>query len=62
MHQYVKGFTMNYDDGFTSEVNTEFLSILAKNELSKSYMDAQVPNRTSPKGKGKGKDKSKKTL
>ena len=59
VHQYVKGFAMNYDRGSTSEVSTEFLSILSKNELSKTYMNARVPNRTNPKGKGKGKDKSK---
>ena len=59
VHRYVKGLTMNYDHAFTSEVGTELLSILAKDELSKNYMDAQVPNRTVPKGKGKGKDKSK---
>ena len=50
---------MNYNDGFTSEVSTDFLSTLAKDELSKNYMNAQVPNRASQKGKGKGKDKSK---
>ena len=59
VHRYVKGLTMDYDHGFTSEVNTEVLSILVKEELSKNYMNAQVPNRTIPKGKGKGKDKSK---
>ena len=59
VHQYVKGFTRNYGHGFTSEVSTEFLSILAKNELAKSNMSAQVPNRTSPKAKGEGKNKSK---
>ena len=50
---------MNYEDGFTAEVSTDFLSILARDEPSKNYMNAQVPNRAPPKGKGKGKDKSK---
>ena len=59
VHQYVKGLTMNYDDGFTSEVSADFLSTIGKDELSKNYMNAQVPNRAFPKGKGKGKDKSK---
>ena len=38
-------------------VSTELLSILANDELSKNYMNAQIPN--IPNGKGKGKDKSK---
>ena len=36
VHRYVKGLTMNYDDGFTSESCTELLGILAKDEVSKS--------------------------
>ena len=58
-HRYVKGLTTNYDDGFNSEVSTDFLSILAKSELAKNFMNAQVPTRAPPKGKGKGKDESK---
>ena len=59
VRQYVKGFTTNCEGGFTAEMGTDFLSILAKDEPSKHYMNAQVPNRAPPKGKGKGKDKSK---
>ena len=33
VHRYVKGITMDYDHGFSSEVSTELLSILAKDEL-----------------------------
>ena len=59
MHQYVKGLTTNYEDGFTVEMSTDFLSTPAKDEPSKDYMNAQIPNRAPPKGKGKGRDKSK---
>ena len=59
VHQYVKGLMTNYEGAFTAEMSTELLSILAKDEPSKHYMNAQVPNRAPPKGKGKGKDKSK---
>jgi len=50
---------MDDDDGFTSEVSTELLSILANEGLSKNYTHAQIPNRTIPQGKAKGKGKSK---
>lgn len=55
----MKGFTTNYEDGFTAEMSTDFLFSLAKDEPSKNYMNAQVSNRAPPKGNGKGKDKSK---
>ena len=59
VHQYAKGFMTNCDGGFVAEMSTELLSILAKDEPSKHYVNAQVPNRAPPKGTGKSKDKSK---
>ena len=58
-HQYVKGLTMtSLDEGFTLESSTSFLSSLARDGITRNFMNANVPTR-SFKRKGKGKDKSK---
>ena len=59
-HQHVKGPTMtNFDYGFTSEESTDFLPTLAKDAISKKFMNAHVPSKPFSKGNGKGKCKDK---
>ena len=57
-HQYVKGLAAtSLDEGFTPESSKNFLSSLARHEITMNSMNAEVPTR-SLKGKGKGKEKS----
>ena len=53
VHQYVKGLPMNDEDGFTAEMSTGFLSVLAKDEPSKNYVHERTgPEQGAPKGRG----------